>query len=253
MLHVLPYKSTSESAKLLAETLGVKRIKLENSRFKGSARKSVINWGNTNLPDQVKKCKTVFNPNVAWCSNKLKFFELIGGQEWVPDWTTDLDEAQEWSDEGARVFARLNLAGHDGDGIVDIDPYTIDIPPAPLYTKYIPKKEEYRVHFAFGKVILIQRKAAKRDVENINYRIRNNGNGFVFASNEDLGEVPKVVEAVTHSFMNGGYPIDFGAIDIIWNKQHGRAYILEVNTAPGLSLSTATLYAEAFKEYMDNA
>jgi glutathione synthase/RimK-type ligase-like ATP-grasp enzyme len=42
--------------------------------------------------------------------------------------------------------------------------------------------------------------------------------------------------------------LDFGAVDIIWNKKQDRYYVLEVNTAPGLEGETVVRYANAFKE-----
>jgi D-alanine-D-alanine ligase-like ATP-grasp enzyme len=38
----------------------------------------------------------------------------------------------------------------------------------------------------------------------------------------------------------------FGAADVIWNDKEQRAYVLEVNTAPGLEGTTLENYANAF-------
>ena len=41
--------------------------------------------------------------------------------------------------------------------------------------------------------------------------------------------------------------LDFGAVDIIWNKRHDRYYTLEVNTAPGLEGTTLERYSNAIR------
>ena len=40
--------------------------------------------------------------------------------------------------------------------------------------------------------------------------------------------------------------LDFGAVDVIWNEHESKAYVLEINTAPGLEGSTVEDYKEFF-------
>ena len=42
-----------------------------------------------------------------------------------------------------------------------------------------------------------------------------------------------------------GLMVDFGAVDVVWNDQYQKAYVLEVNTAPGIENSTVLDYATA--------
>ena len=44
--------------------------------------------------------------------------------------------------------------------------------------------------------------------------------------------------------------VDFGAVDVVWNQQNGQAYVLEINTAPGLAGQTITSYANAFRRFL---
>ncbi len=39
----------------------------------------------------------------------------------------------------------------------------------------------------------------------------------------------------------------FGAVDVIWNEKQQKAYVLEVNTAPGLCGQTLEDYANAMQ------
>jgi D-alanine-D-alanine ligase-like ATP-grasp enzyme len=40
--------------------------------------------------------------------------------------------------------------------------------------------------------------------------------------------------------------LDFGAVDVIWNAQKEKPYVLEINTAPGLEGQTIADYAAFF-------
>jgi len=40
--------------------------------------------------------------------------------------------------------------------------------------------------------------------------------------------------------------LDFGAVDIVYNENDNKAYVLEINTAPGLSGTTLEKYVEVF-------
>lgn len=251
---IYPYKAGSNSAAELARALGVRRISHQNSRFRGREDKTIINWGGSRLPDEVNLCR-VINPQEAArkASDKLAFFTHAECR--VPDWTTDPDVAENWWEEGSIVVERHVLNGNSGQGIrlasqetgegVDDD--------APLYTKYVPKRHEYRIHVFQGRIISVQRKARSHEVpdEQVNWKIRNHTNGFIFARNEEaLGEIPAdVLEQAVLSVNSIG--LDFGASDVIFNERSGQAYVLEVNTAPGLTGTTLTDYAEAFRSLLN--
>jgi D-alanine-D-alanine ligase-like ATP-grasp enzyme len=42
--------------------------------------------------------------------------------------------------------------------------------------------------------------------------------------------------------------LDFGGVDIAWVEKGNKPYVLEVNTAPGLTDMTGDWYAKAFKD-----
>jgi D-alanine-D-alanine ligase-like ATP-grasp enzyme len=44
--------------------------------------------------------------------------------------------------------------------------------------------------------------------------------------------------------------LDFGAVDVIYNRAQDKAYVLEVNTAPGLEGSTLDNYVEAIQKVL---
>lgn len=246
---IYPYKAGSQSAKDLAGGLGAKRIKHEGSKFKGRAGKVVINWGSSNLPAELTKCRVINTPEaVSKASNKLSFFKAMVGIASAPAFVTERAEALKMLQEGKVVVARTILNGNSGVGIVLVERQA-DLVDAPLYTEYVPKKQEYRVHVFNGEVIDVQRKARKKEVadEQVNWKIRNMANGFIFARDEALGDVPAdVLEQAKLAVI--GLGLDFGAADVIFNDKQQKAFVLEVNSAPGLAGTTLDNYVKAFKE-----
>lgn len=235
-IYVYPYMKGSQSAKLLVEHMGGMLIKLKGSKFKWN--KPVVNWGNK-LP--LGNC---LNKNPAVATNKIKTFELLkaGNVPHVP-WTTDKAEAMKWVNAGKTVMARTKVASQGGAGIVVLNDHPATV--APLYTQYVKKRAEYRTHVVNDKVIHVQEKKKKHGHEHS--LIQSHDNGYVFGK---PGEVPQsVLDAGIGAVKALG--LDFGAVDVIWNEHQGKAYVLEVNTAPGLSPQTAEKYANAFKEFFN--
>lgn len=258
-MFIYSWNEASEGAKALANELGIKRIKHENSRFKGNFNKIVINWGSSTLPAEVDKCKILNNSGwVAAVSNKLSFFQSMSSDYGlqpdeflprIPEYTVDQEVARNWLLEGKTVCAREKLRGSGGEGLTILTQDTPNWIAAPLYTLYVPKISEWRVHLVDGKVIHIQKKAKRLDFEgDRDTQIRNLANGYVYATG-DIGDVPEdVTLQATKAMAASG--LDFGAIDVVFNRRLNQAFVLEINSAPGLAPTVCSKYAEAFKEMM---
>lgn len=246
-MKIYAYNNGSKSAKALAEALNTKLLKHEGKpiRFKGP----LINWGNSKDILRHVECGGCLNPPnaVRNAVNKLQAFKLMKEGVSIPPWTESLEEAVEWIKQGSDVVVRHKLSGHSAEGLEIIT--TAEghggLTPAPLYTKYIKKDQEYRIHVFRGNVFFVQRKARKKDVpdEQVNWQVRNLKGGFIYA-NVDVKVSEKVEKEAKAAIMALG--LDFGAVDIIETKK-GDAYVLEVNTSPGLERSTLEKYAEQFK------
>ena len=100
------------------------------------------------------------------------------------------------------------------------------------------------MHVVGQSIIAVQRKARNPEVDKPNWKVRNHDNGFIFvrggftAPDAVLEEARRAIKALG---------LDFGAVDIIWNDKQGKAFVLEVNTAPGLEGQTIEDYAEGFR------
>jgi glutathione synthase/RimK-type ligase-like ATP-grasp enzyme len=247
-MFIYSHNEGSHGAKALAEALSIKRIKHERSKFRASLNKVVINWGSSTLPPHVQGCTVKNEPHrVGVATDKLKFFDLLKGQVNIPEYCTDIETAKKWVRDGYVVVCRTVLRGSGGDGIVIAEDEKALVK-APLYTQYVKKKEEYRVHVGRndGKYTAfdVQQKARKLDNEPKDWRIRNLENGFIYK--REGVDLPKkgIDQAVTAAKLSG---LDFCAIDLIYNAKQDKYYVLEANTAPGLEGTTL----ESYKNFLE--
>lgn len=223
---LVPYKPGSQGCKLLSKLSGIKRTKV------GHVKKPNIkyfHWGDpTNKLDQYK----LFSANSIAC----------------PEWTTEKTTAESWLANGDSVMARTILSGHSGAGIIALTPND-PIVNAPVYTKYVKKQKEFRVHIAFDKVIDIQEKRKKSGEDVKPSMIRNHQNGYVYCR-ENIIPPPQLEETAKNAAKL--FSSHFSAVDLIWNEKFKLLLVLEVNTAPGLTETTALKYAEAIKQQISS-
>lgn len=235
---VYPYKQGSASAKALSEVLGGKVLKHAGSKYLPRPGDVVVNWGAGNIPRFAPA--TTLNADVTDAGCKLATFKTLSRAGIrVPPFVETKARA---ADLAFPVVCRTKLRGHSGDGIV-IAEEPKDLVAAPLYTQYIKKKDEYRVHVLGDEAFFIQRKARKLDNDKPNWKVRNLAGGFVFVETE-RGDVPAdVLDLAVRSI--GALGLDFGGVDVMWNDNERQAYVLEINTACGLEERTAERYKEA--------
>lgn len=234
---------SSNSAKDLSSASGFKR----NLTYKFiKSTDIVVNWGSSKmkpLPDN-----TVLNlpASVALAANKLSAFA-----EWnlvdvkTVDWTSSKSVVQGWLDEGNTVVVRNKLTGHSGEGIIILEKGQ-EVPDAPLYTKYVFKTKEFRVHICNDQVIDVQQKIRDPEKEPTTWKVRSHENGFMYVRNnvQPSENRDNLAVAAVRSLN-----LDFGAVDIIEDKK-GVFYVLEINTAPGLEGQTLESYQKAFAAWL---
>lgn len=246
-MKLIPYKAGSASAKALATALDIKRLRTEGSTINLRGQR-VINWGCSSIERQLVNAQIINNPQaIAKSVNKLTAFTFMGeGDVEVPEFSTDIADARNWISDGRKVVCRTKLSSYGGEGIVIAE--TLEqLVEAPLYVRYMPKDQEYRVHVMNGEVFFVQRKARKMDVpdDQVNWQVRNLAGGFIYA-NQDVETSDEVRANAIRAVASLG--LDFGAVDILVTPK-GRCFVLEVNTACGLAGTTLDRYVEAFRRH----
>jgi len=240
MFRIVPYKKTSESAKLLAKKIsdlvGTKIV----SGSPSYDHRNIL-WGSSNV--NMTSMQPTAAINIA--KNKLSTFnKLKEANISIPDFTTSKEIAENWIQSGVTVLARQKLNASEGRGIVVST--TLPLVDAPLYVKLIKKKKEFRVHVLNGQVIDVQEKRRRNGIRDENGKrpngmVRNIGNNWVFCRN-NITEPDGLRDLGIAAVKACG--LLFGAVDIIYNQHYNKLYVLEINTAPGLCETTATKYAE---------
>jgi len=104
-----------------------------------------------------------------------------------------------------------------------------------FYTPVIQCRREFRLHVWNGAIICIQ----KKRIANAVSIIHNHSNGVIFQTipmNQfNIGRTN--TEIIRSQAINavGALGLDFGAVDVLQEQDTNELYVLEVNTAPGIS------------------
>lgn len=256
---IYPYKIASNGAKLLAENLNCRRVR-PNGLYKYKSNHLIINWGMTENPKWNKNGVKVLNhwDNIRISSNKLSSLQRLKSKNVkTPDFTTDINVAKNWIKDGYIVICRKLLRSHSGKGII-IARNENELVNAPLYTKYVNGKNEYRIHVYWDGINepnifdAVQKrkkegfKDENKDNPNANL-IRSHDNGFVFCR-ENLvipenvkNEALKAIKAIN---------LNFAGIDIRYIEKNKQAYVLECNSSCGLEGTTLESYTDLFKKIL---
>lgn len=230
----------------LASENGGARVFSNRNRF-------ILNWGTSAELSTHEDNPTLNRPvAVGLATNKRTFFEHINDYNAttehpdqmvrIPNYALNREDALNILQNDGIIYARTRLTGHSGEGIVvarDED----ELPNAQLYTSAITgPRREYRIHVFGGRVVLCQLKKRRSVGGNAvsdsgeagaNDQIRNLDGGWVYSvSDAHPSELVRrqAINAVT------ALGLDFGAVDIIAKGRktnEDRAWVLEVNTAPG--------------------
>ena len=162
------------------------------------------------------------------------------------EFTQDLHKANLWLAEGKTVFGRKYLNSSCGKGIVIIEPTDQITPVCPVYTLYKKKKREFRVHVFKNTVVSVVEKRKKTGwTDQRDTKVRNLANGYIFCQqveNEPAGLRELALAAAEVS------PSDFRGVDIGYNEKNDELFIIEVNSAPGITGSNITKYVQGITQ-----
>jgi glutathione synthase/RimK-type ligase-like ATP-grasp enzyme len=210
---VIHPKTCTTSARELAALIGADSEnpwKTERRDF--TEYEAVFNYG---VSASRIKARHIINPPdaVANCISKINTYELLK-QAGIPtiDYVTDeKDVPKDWE----WVVCRETETGRNCDGVL-ICPRDDLVPKQPLYTRFVPHDEEYRIVHFNGKILgRYRRKMNKKTGEYDLVLMRKEG--F-----EDIDE------AVIASAKVLG--IDYAGFDVLSQERQGTFQILEANS-----------------------
>lgn len=203
----------------------------------------VINWGSHNVP---AFRGTVINSGnaVRTATSKRASYQAFAAAD-VPTcgWTNDRAQAVRWG-ATQRVIGRDADHGSGGAGTVVYEAGT-PIGEHRFYVRYFRKQREFRVHVYKGVIVRVLEKLKKRNFEGRDQYIRSHLRGWVFGSNHlATNPAPNMVSDLAVRAV-AALGLDFGGVDVGYNTHRDAAIVFEVNTAPGLEGTSATLFAQA--------
>lgn len=189
-------------------------------------------------PDCVRgRHAVVFHGGIDKVTQFRKYHE---NQVAAPQYVTHLGDVNTLPSKQVVIRRLIDSSEGRGINIVNKEDCTER---APLYTEYIPKKTEYRVHVWDGKVIDVQEKRRRRGGDGEKeYQVRNTANGYVFCR-ADVAPPDDCRSVALSAVLSLGRA--YGAADIIYNEKRDKCYVLEVNSRPGMQGTTVKKYADA--------
>ena len=240
---VYPYTQHSAGSIMLAEELDGKRVKLTNSIYSHKPENVLINWGNGNCPYSM-----ALNPASAILNviDKVKFFKTLQGTGLIP--TVAFSQAEAKANLSYPIVCRTLAEGSDGEGIV-IAEKPEEVVPAKLYTSYVDKTSEYRIHMGRNQqgevVVICRQKKYLSDAFTGDKRIWTGSETKMAYIETALAPVIAVAKATFAKFPE----LTFGAFDIVYNNSTETAYVLEINSAPMMNADTTKAYADFFRTF----
>lgn len=279
--NIIPYNKASASVKELKNNFerctilspnSPRLVKLLNGE-RTTNKHVFIKWGKTDFDIRLSELSN--NPNILLLNNrdlsnytnKLKFFETFKNTATANAYLPEVYYTKEtahryWDTVGRRttednkiiLVERQSLNGTGGDGIRFLTKNTAPSTNGRLWTVYIPKKHEYRVHISKTGIIAVQKKflpmgSAREDAhaKQLQFSLRNYANGWRYQIVEQDQVPGNVLSAAGRIINSGRHTADFCALDIIHKESNGNSFVLEANTAPGVSSPLTEKYTQYFK------
>jgi len=159
------------------------------------------------------------------------------------EFTCDPQQAMTWCMEAKTVFGRRYLNSSCGKGIVIFDKETAGaVGGCPVYTLYKKKKREFRVHVFMDTVVSVVEKRKKTGwTDQRDTKVRNLANGYIFCQ-----EVPNEPQGLRELALAAAKvsPSDFRGVDIGFNERNNELFVIEVNSAPGITGANIQKYVQ---------
>lgn len=198
----------------------------------------VINWGEEEVPN---KYKNVLNRRIYL--DKFEAQEILSKKVRTPKTWTSLNAIP------PKEFPVLGRDRHHSQGKDIVFIKNEEGVRKDHYVQFIDKKAEVRAHVLGKKVFLSKR--APRYKGSGDKIIWNTSHGYAYkdVGKEDFSRLTLwLIKRVARKAVKA-LKYDFGAVDIVISDGFiDKAWVLEVNSAPGLIYKRAKWYADYFKE-----
>lgn len=229
----------------------MRKLQLLSTNLKSGSLKRIAQGLTERVGYKVLRTRRINNRRTQYAYGNL--IDKCGQYRWFvangipcPEFTFERGTASSWLADGNVVFCRTLTRASEGRGIVVAE--TVDqLVDAPVYTKYLKKKREFRVHIFKDHVVQVVEKRKRSGWDSPrDTRIRNSANGYVFCRNvidppAGLREMALRASLVTQS--------DFKGVDIGYNEKLNQLFVIEVNSAPGIEGSNVTDYINTILNY----
>lgn len=224
MLHIVYSGKSQPSAELIAQ-------ESEDINISRTSRGD-INWGRASAD-------TALNPDITNATNKLLMRQLFAENDVPTPELFDIGEATAQVLAGKVVIGRPDRHSKGRgfwrcESVADIKAAitgTRRKQAATHFLEYIDAPKEFRVHIFLGKSIRISEKAHTEFHK--------------YTTIKPTQHTRHIRNAAKQAIAATG--LDFGAVDILADESN--AWVLEVNSAPGLGGSMPKLYAETFLKW----
>lgn len=219
-------KSRPTAQKLAEESTDIDIVR-------SSQRETDINWGRATANSKL-------NPDITNSTNKKLMRELFAEHEVPAPKLMNQEEALDYILKGGVVIGRPDQHSK-GRGLWRCDSAvalmraiqgTARKRAATHFMEFVESEREYRVHIFKGKSIRISEK------------VFNDDKTYTTGKPGDI-KLARVRDAAKQAVT--ALSLDFGAVDILARgDENQEAFVLEVNTAPGLGGTMPKLYADTF-------
>lgn len=253
-MFIYPYKETSESAQGIRDHLGVP---FTSEMGEPNGDEVILNWGCSQFPKwHIISQRWLNHPSAVHTTmDKVRTFKAlrVAGIK-TPAFTSNKDIAAEWVHQGDVVVSRKYVQSSKGRGIglsKDMK-FCEGFDEGKLYVRHMQHEllHEFRVNVVKDNTQLMQKRRKNGKVEEADPYIRDYG-AWVWCLTRikgvDEGSLVKVRKTAREAVKALG--LDFGAVDLC--LKNGEVYIIEVNTAPGISGSEIPFYCDNMLEVLD--
>jgi glutathione synthase/RimK-type ligase-like ATP-grasp enzyme len=178
------------------------------------------------------------------CSNKYTFSTLMKQNNiYSPEFFSSKEDVHPGD---FPIMIRDSLCSYGGRGITvvkNMDEFIANWVPGYYWTRFIKMPFEYRVHLLGGKIARIFKKIKETEGDEEDLPVRNVGHGYHFSLQNASSFVQDRIEPIVNEVYSV-LPGNYMALDIGWDRENQKYFVMEANSAPGLNTRTAKDYAE---------